>query len=546
MAVSKVVSIEITDLYTRVCEMGYGKKNPVVYKSITFDNPIRSVDDGFIMEKGIYGTELTNQLASAGIKCKDVVFSLTSNKIVSREVTIPEMKAEMLQNLIENERTEYFPMDTSEHRLTFHVLEHLKETKEQRIIVFAVPEILIKNYEALAAERDLKIVALDYCGNSIYQWLRKKKQEPMDMYLQLNEKNTMFTIMDNNLLTLQRNMNFGTMVLINNLIEERYYGEEISVDEAMLKLQENTLIYPSYNSMLDVVPQDEDAAKLHELKGRLTDAVRPLITNVARVLEYYNTLNREAKVNKIYIGGAGAHIKGLKELIESEFNGVEVVMVEQLPDVNIHKKNTGMENRSSEYIACLGAAIPTINFYKAKEKESMAVTMIFCLVGLVAVIAASVVIILNCKSTYDNEVKKKDTLNAQLTELKNSGIEQLEQKYNSSLATAAEVVLMDASTFTFNEKWNEILGYLESESVSEIVVGSLSSDANGLSLNITVNSKEEAAKLLLQLQKIPYFGSVTINSIAESVDEETNIKTVSFSVICTYQLPVTENEEVAE
>lgn len=553
MAISKVVSIEISDLRTRVCYMGYGKKNPVIYKSFTFDNPEMTVEDGFILERGLYGTELTDRLEEAGIKCKDVVFSLTSNKIISREVTIPDMKPELVQELIENERAEYFPMDTTEYMLTYMVLEKLKETKEQRILVYAVPDIVIKNYEALAAERDLKVVALDYNGNSIYQWLRQKTHDPMEMYLQVNEKNTMFTILENGLLALQRNMNFGTHVFTSNLMEEGYYGnpEEKqeapskaveTMDDAMVKLMENTLLYPSFTAVVDTVPMNEEEAKLHELKSRLTDAARPLIGNVERVLEYYHSKNREAEVSKIYLGGTGAHIQGLKELIESEFNGVEVIIVESLPGVKLHKKNMDMENKTSEYIACIGAAYPSLNFHVGDAKKALGVAIVFYLLALLVTIGASVFLVYNSYSGYQDALAKKESVKAQVEAAK--AIEPLYNDYLTAQSAIAAIEEMAASSFQHGENINELLAQLEILLPKETLVHSLVINGETFSMSITVPAKTTAAQLLLQLQEVDYIGSVNIGSLTETTEEGATSKTVSFAISGTLAVPADEEAEV--
>ena len=553
MAISKVVSIEISDLRTRVCYIGYGKKNPVVYKSFTFDNPEMTVEDGFILERGLYGTELVERLEEAGIKCKDVVFSLTSNKIISREVTIPDMKPELVQELIENERAEYFPMDTTEYMLTYMVLEKLKETKELRILVYAVPDIVIKNYEALAAERDLRVVALDYNGNSIYQWLRQKTHDPMEMYLQVNEKNTMFTILENGLLALQRNMNFGTYVFTSNLMEEGYYGnpEEKqeapskaveTMDDAMVKLMENTLLYPSFTAVVDTVPTDEESARLHELKSRLTDAARPLIGNVERVLEYYHSKNREAEVSKIYLGGIGAHIQGLKELIESEFNGVEVVIVESLPGVKLHKKNMDMENKTSEYIACIGAAYPSLNFHVGDSKKALGVAIVFYLLALLVTIGASVFLVYNSYTEYQDALAKKESVKAQVEAAK--AIEPLYNDYLTAQSAIAAIEEMAASSFQHGENINELLAQLEILLPKETLVHSLTINGETFSMSITVPAKTTAAQLLLQLQEVDYIGSVNIGSLTETTEEGATSKTVSFAISGTLTVPADEEAEV--
>lgn len=531
---SKVVSIEITDAVTRMCEIAYGKANPTVYKCIIFDNPDRVVEDGFVMDRNAYGAILRQQFAANGIKTKDVVFAMASNKIISREVLIPQMKEDLIPELIENERGEYFPMDTSGHVFTYNILDTDKETKQMRLMVFAAPETIVKNYVAIAAENDLRIVALDYAGNTSYQWLSHTGGD-MDIYLQINEKNSMITILENKKFALQRNMNFGTSSLVQNLQDEGYYPN-ISQEDAALKLRDNRLIYASYAEMVGFVPDNEEEARLHETKVRVTEAIRPLVANVSRVLEYYNTKNREAKVTKIVLGGAGASVNGLAALLESEFDGIEFEVCTALPGAGIIRSNNTGLLRSSEFIACIGAGLKTINFIKADEKKEQNRTLIFALVGLVLVIGASVFIVLNGKSEYDDAVQKKKNYEAKVAELEATGIEQLEIDANNASMNMIELAGMHMSTIRADEIWNEILSLLESEGLSNMRVGSLSSNDAGLSLNFSVGSKQEAAKLLMQLRKIEYFSDITVNGISEEYDEELRATTVTFSVLCSYDM----------
>ncbi|MCR5331679.1 MAG: pilus assembly protein PilM [Lachnospiraceae bacterium] len=605
MAVSKVLSIEITDLTTHICEIGYNKKNPVIYKSIIFENPQYSVEDGFVLDRGPYKNALKEELNSARVKTKDVVFSLSSSKIINREVTIPDMKKELIAGLIENERNEYFPMDTTGHVFAFEIIEKIKETKQQRISIYAAPDILVKNMMTLAGELELNVVAIDYSGNAIYQWLKRNTTEPIEMYLQINEKNSQFTILDGGMLELQRNMNFGVNTLVNAMNDARYYDKELEYSEALLKLKDEKLMFSSFEEADAAVPETEEERKIIALKARLTDATRPMIGNLSSVLEYYNTKKRGAimrggaaaaddkkkkkgkaadsanssdittgagagaagtgdngsentisDVNtagaasseaesssgsqpmaRIYIGGAGIYVQGIKNLIENEFNGIEVIILQKLPGINIAKENRVAEEHSTELIACIGSSFPTISFYQKSAKEAFSKTMIASLVGLVLVIAAAVIIILNGKSEYDKQMERKGTLIGQRDQLEAQGIEQLENEYAEAMNRYASIKAADEGTFNHNENWNEILSYLETESVSDIIISSIASTENTLMMNVVVTSKQEAAELLLQYQKIPYFSNVAITAISENIEQETEYKTVSFSITCTYQKP---------
>ena len=74
---------------------------------------------------------------------------------------------------------------------------------------------------------------------------------------------------------------------------------------------------------------------------------------------------------------------------------------------------------------------------------------------------------------------------------------------------------------------------MEEKFPSGVKVTSLTSNGEGISMDIEVSTKEEAAKILQNLATFDAFRSVTTNGITESTDENGKI-TVTFSVMCTY------------
>lgn len=531
MAIHKVVTIEISDYGTKLCEISYNKKHPTVYHSVEFRNPYQSVEEGFIIDRLAYLGALREAIRKAGIYCKDVIFTLTSNKVLSREVLIPQMKEKLVGEYLENEKDSYFPMDISNHALSYHIVEIKKDLNQMRIMVYAAPMVLIKNYQTLAAEMELKIKAIDYVGNSIYQWLRENNNQQLNLYLQINERNAMFTILENGVLALQRNMNFGTDTLVQNLIDSRFYG---TIDETAAKLtlmQQDNFFY-SFAEMNEIQPQDEKEEQEYEFKKRMTELVRPLIGGIYRVLEYYNTKNRDASLTKIYIGGSGTGIKGLKELLGSEFNGLEFDTLVNLPALNVKKGFNSCINNSSAYTACIGATHASINFLEENIKEKMKNSLLLSFVGLGIVIISSGIIVYNGFAEYTTAKKYQEDLNRRITEL--SPIEAIEKAYLDEVQTLNEVTAMEKEVYRYNEEWNNIIELLESELPSSTVISSLVSANNGLTMNVTVDTKEEAAKFLLQLKDIEYFTAISINGLQEVIDLETGVKSVTFSVACSY------------
>ncbi|MBR4781330.1 MAG: pilus assembly protein PilM [Lachnospiraceae bacterium] len=536
MAVTKVLSIEVTDIVTRVIEVDYGKKDPVVHKAIVFPTPEKTVSDGVIEGIETFAKEFQRQIHGFGTK--NAVFALASNKVMSREVSIPDMKDDQIPDFIQNQKSEYFPMDTSGHTIVHRILD--RDKKEIRLIVYAVPQKLVANYQSFASLVGLNIVSIDYNGNAIYQFLSNDSHKQMDMYLQINERSTLFTVLEKRKYALQRNINFGAYAMADRLIQSGYFDSEISEQtltraEALKKMTQEELVFPSFNAIKLSEPDSEAAERLHAAKEQVTEALRQLLGNLSRVLEYYHSKNQNAELNTIYVGGCGAKIVGLKAFLENEFSGVEVVTLDHLPDIKVSSPVAKSGINTSELIACIGAAEGTLTFVTA-SKEAKANKMIFLgAIIVVAAIAGAIALVIIGKGKYNKKVTEKEKLEAKIQDLRNSGIEELESRYNAAVASSAKIIDFHNDTYRTNEEWNAVLKEIETKTVTNMVVSELSSDPNAVTFQISVSTKEEAAKLIMQFQSIPYFESVSLTGIREKVSESTGIPMILFTLTCAYK-----------
>ena len=536
MAVTKVLSIEVTDIVTRVIEIDYGKKDPVVHKAVVFPTPEKTVSDGVIEGVETYAKEFQRQIHGFGTK--NAVFTLSTNKVISREVTIPEMKDEQISSFIDNQKSEYFPMDTSGHVIVNRVLDRDRERKQIKAIIYAVPQKLVANYQSFASLAGLNVVSIDYNGNSIYQWLSNPSHKRMDLYLQINERSTLFTVLEDRKYALQRNINFGAYALADRLIQSGYYdGEDMDQTftraDALKKLSEEEFVFPSFSAAKLSEPDSEAAERLHSAKEMVTEGLRQLLGNLSRVMEYYHSKNQNADINAIYVGGCGAKVKGLKSFLENEFSGIEVVTLEQLPDVKISSSVSKSGINTTELIACIGAADASITFVQAAPGEKKAMYSFIAAIGLLAVCVGAAALVFIGRGKYKSEESRNERLQYSVKELEDTGIEQLESDYNNAQVSINNVIEADKSTQKISEQWNEILKRIEESAVTSMLVSSLSQTGNMLNMNVVVGSKEEAAKLLLQFQAVPYFESVSISSVSETIDDATLYRTVTFSLSIT-------------
>ena len=222
----------------------------------------------------------------------------------------------------------------------------------------------------------------------------------------------------------------------------------------------------------------------------ITEGMRQLLGNLSRVLEYYHSKNQNAELNTIFVGGCGAKVKGLKAFLENEFSGIEVVILEQLPDVKISSQVSKTGINTSELIACIGAAEGTLTFMTAAKAEKANKVIFVAVIAVLAAVAGAVALFFIGRGKLSTKENKQARLKYEIGELEASGIETLEAEYNNALAMKDEIILVDDSTYEHSENWNNILAELEEKSVSSLIVSSVSGSKEVLNFNMTVANKK--------------------------------------------------------
>ena len=119
---AKAITIEIGYSLTKICEVDYKAKTHKIYKSFTVSNGAEVINDGALTASPEYVEVLRRALATNHVKAKQVVFTITSSKIASREVTIPYVKENRIADVVNANATDYFPVDLSKYQLAYTIL----------------------------------------------------------------------------------------------------------------------------------------------------------------------------------------------------------------------------------------------------------------------------------------------------------------------------------------------------------------------------------------------------------------------------------------
>lgn len=538
----RILSIEIGLQKTRICEVDYGKKIPHVYNCVELETPDNTIEDGYIRDKGVFAAAMKEKLAAAKMKITDVIFTIASTKIANREITIPLVKKNRIQEVVDAGAQDYFPVDVTEYVISYSILETINtmEEKKYKLLLLAAPTNLIKNYYNFAEIMGFHIAAIDYIGNSGFQAIKKQVGKEVSLSIQMNEQTTLINVIDNEILTLQRTIPYGIMSVVDSVMDNKLF--EISTEKEALDLLCNKqLINSRFHDENDLVAvalseqeSEYDNKVRMELKAKneVTQSLGYLVNNVIRVLDYYNSKFPEKKIEKIFITGQGAEFIGIEQLFSTE-TGMAITKIDQLCSANFGKKTAAEDRNRTAYLSVIGATIAPIGFIPKdmimnEAKKSSINNMVF--IFSLSVFASVVMIVISFVNLGSAKSDKKE-LQSQISAL--LPVEDTYEQYNKVATQYQKMEDIYELTKSPNEGLNDLLSELEAKLPSSMTVASLSVSDVGISMNIKTDTKLAVAEMLIQLRQIESIKDPIVESVAQQTDDN-GLTTVTFSVSCTY------------
>ncbi len=549
---AKVLSIEVGYSLTRVCETDYKVKNPKVYNSFTFETPAGALEDGLISNPEALALALKEALAEKGVKTKQVVYSINSTKIANREVFLPFVKENKIESLIDINASDYFPVNVAAYKLTYNILDTVETdgTKQYKLIVLAAPKEMLESYYLLSSAAGLSVTALDYSGNSIASSISSAFKEGTEMVVKIDERSSLLTIFSAGEMVLQRTVPYGGDVAIEAIMEAEEKEGAMNYSAALDVLRRKPCIRLTTNADSEEEADGADE-EVKQLRLDVTESLGMLSNGILRVIDYYNSRNSENQIENIYLTGYAESFLGLQEFMSEEC-GTEVKLLSGLERLKI---DTGTPN-TGEYISCIGAAINPMDFipdeHKSKKKKKAALVkteqgekvpgkagagdytklaVLVCVAGIVIAIVLAVAAFL----PYISTKAEKEALVKKEAELE--PVEFIYAAYNAAKLNYDDVMTMYNSLPTQNDKLVDFLMELQQKLPSSTNVLSLSANLEQVTLNINVDSKEAAALTMLELSRFESIEKITVGAVSETTDDETNVKTVNFTIVCTYMPP---------
>lgn len=545
----KVISIEAGIQWTKVALVDYRKKNPPVHEAFAFRTPEHAVEDGYIRDKDSLARALKEELVRRQILEKDVVFTLSSSKVVTREVVIPYVKDNKIKGIIDAQSRDYFPMDISGYTISYSKMDVVEDDgkKQLKLLLVAIPDNLLGNYVSFAQLAGLKVETFDYIGNGCIQLMCDSFVDNA-MIIQLEEQATVISILENKKLAFQRVTPYGYGATISAVVDHPILGID-DEEKAFDFLLEHNVIFnkPSMPDNGDPAQQAINQTQADEAYEDLAESLRYHLRIANTALDYYQNQVKQEFVGNVYLVGDGSRFAGIHKLFAQELplplqkiDFAKIIDLRNQNGVNDQKKagkkkhqdytDPVMEESSNPrqpraatpvgFLSVIGAAVHPLD---AKPKEMQAADskkndLHTAYVLLAGSLLLSLLLILGSSVrqliAHSEHRHLTDQLEAlayvQQTYDESSRVQQEEQVY----------VTIDDATKTKNEYLLPLIEQLEAELPSAIKVTSMQTDDNLITLNMTADRKITVGQMLLNFQNVTLLTDPSIPSMSEQTDEE--------------------------
>ncbi len=509
---------------------GYSPIGMTVYRSLSFPTPEDIYEDGLIKDPEVLGKFLSEKLITERIKTKSVIFSISSSRIAVRDVVIPKIKPNKILNLVEANASDYFPVDIEKYRISYDIKdENADGGASLALQVLAAPIDILQTYYRTCVFAGLKVLGIDYMGHSVLTPLYGRIGNEVCMVAKIDSSQSLLTIFKKGCDVLQRSISYGVEDAVN-LASERY---ETSYEEAVPLFYENDFFIREEKEETSEEGMYDDIGS----GNPYVDSVDMLCSGIARVVDYYNSRNTEARITKIYITGLGAGFTGLDSLIGSAA-GCDTYAVGSLPGISFAEDQGASAAR---YFSVLGSAMGPVDLMIEDERTKRRRQQ--GLAGMIRVnplYLAAALLIASSLGMAGYSLARETLLKDRNEKLKGErdnliGILTVYHEYQEQEALYREVTHIYDLTRSRNEELVSFVEELEQKMPSRAYLSSFVTDGLTASASITCSSKEEAGNFIETLRNFSSIQEITVTGISEDIDELTGAASCTFSAAITYK-----------
>jgi type IV pilus assembly protein PilM len=304
-------SIKIIELSCRG-ETTKLEKYGEIFSEAIFERPFRTFEkDTLLLSGREISKAITGVLKEAKISERKVVLSIPDFSSFFTTFDLPSMTDEEIPQVVRFEARHHIPLPLSEVTLDWSIIK--RETIDRKrvrlkILLVAVPNEIINQYQQIALLSNLKLVALEA---EVFGLIRAviRDEEKTVLLLDTGAQSSNLSLLDQSILK----SSYSFDVSANEMIQiiAKTFNVDFQTAEDLVKL---------YGIMpIDKIDKDfktPPSVSPQKIKEALTPFADLMVLEINRISQsYFQAEQRE--VSKIIVAGGMALLPGLKEYFES-------------------------------------------------------------------------------------------------------------------------------------------------------------------------------------------------------------------------------------
>ena len=373
----------------------------------------------------------------------------------------------------------------------------------------------------------MNVISVEGDGNSIFQIMSRQVKNSVTMCIQINRDSTLVNVVTSNEMLLQRVIPYGVSVFTDAMIQEPVFGVD-DYEKAYKVLSSQRALVHSMNAANP--SGDFSTAKRIEI----TNNGEYLVSNIARVIEYYNSKYKDREIQNVICVGVGCSIAGIHELLSSELS-VEVTTPTELEGVRFNKKIV-IDAAILQYLNCFGSVFSPLNFVpksmalrNARKGSLTGALAIFAGLVLVSLVLSgfSIIELMTASGNHDELQARKNAL-APVEDQYNE-LTDVENQYN---------IMSNIKTYTNsnNNHFHELIDKLSEMVPKSFKIQSIQSDEDAVTMSASCNDRLSSLSLTqIQMNKVDNIKDVTIKEVAETEDENTGRRQYNYTLTFKYK-----------
>ena len=295
--------------------------------------PPGTIQDGQVIEPQAIAAEIKAGLAEAKIRNKYVVTSVANQAQINRIIQMPKMSLKELDEAIKWEAERYIPFPIDEVVLDYDVLDNpddLPADAQMEVMIAAAQhEVIARNVEVIKLA-GLEPVVIDVKpfaalralrGSLLGEHLTKAtlsggtftESGEVGVVLEIGASNSTITLVRGERVLMNRNINVSGDDF--SVAIQKAFGLDFNTAEDV-KLNYATATIPTEDEE-DLL--DFDVNRERYSPAKIFDAIRtPLLdltTEIRRSLEFYRVQSGDINVDRMFLAGGGAKLRGLADAI---------------------------------------------------------------------------------------------------------------------------------------------------------------------------------------------------------------------------------------